>query len=195
MAQIDNGNGTTADINKKREMKVFAVTESEAQASLELGKAYNINTKDITSLTAGDATLLYLFNDEDQPIIIEQMIIGTRGLTGLSDMAQWTTFSNPTGGDLISDATACPISANRQGSSPETLKTTTLCYKGKAAGTITGGEEELYGYINNNSRLSVPINVEINRNGSYAIKLESDATAGTVYCALVMHVKDPDYIG
>jgi hypothetical protein len=195
MSQIDNGNGTTVDVNAKREMKVFAVTETEAQASLELGKAYNINTKDITSLTAGDATLIYIHNDEDQPIIIEQMIIGVRGLTGLSDMATWTTISNPTGGDLISDATAISIKANRQGGSSSTLKSTTLIYKGKAAGTITGGEEELYGYINNNSRLQVPINVEINRGGSYAVKLDSDATAGTVYCALVIHIKDEAYVG
>jgi hypothetical protein len=195
MAQIDNGNGTTVDINGKRELKVFAVTETEAQASLELGNAYNINTKDITGLTAGDATLLYLYNDEDYPIIIEQMILGVRGFTGLTDMAQWTTISNPTGGDLISDATAVAISANRKGSSSKQLKTSTLVYGGKAAGTITGGEDELYGYINNNQRLVIPINVEIERGGSYAVKIESDATAGTCYCALVCHVKDPDYIG
>jgi hypothetical protein len=195
MGQLDNGNGTTADINNKRELKVFAVTESEPQASLELGNAYNLNTKDITSLTAGDASLLYVYNDEDHPIIIEQMIIGVRGFTGLSDMAQWTTVSNPTGGDLITDATDAPIRANRLGSTSNALKATTLVYKGKAGGTITGGEEELYGYVSNNKREPIPINVEIARGGSYAVKIESDATAGTCYCALVCHVKDPDYIG
>ena len=196
MGQVDNGNGTTVDINNKREMKVFAVTETEAQASLELGKAYNLNSKDVTGLTAGDATLIYLYNDEDQPIIIEQMIIGVRGLTGLTDMATWTTISNPTGGDLISDATTSGvIKANRLGGTSDALKSTTLVYKGKAGGTVTGGDEELYGYIPNNTRLPVPIGVEVARGGSYAVKLDSDATAGTAYCALVIHVKDPDYIG
>jgi hypothetical protein len=196
MGQIDNGNGTTVDINSKREMKVFAVTETEAQASLELGNAYNLNTKDVTGLTAGDATLIYLYNDEDHPIIIEQMIIGTRGMTGLSDMAQWTTIANPTGGDLITDATTTNvIRANRLGGTSEDLKATTLVYKGKAAGTVTGGTEELYGYISNNKREPIPIGVEVARGGSYAVKIESDATAGTCYCALVVHVKDPAYIG
>jgi hypothetical protein len=196
MAQVDNGNGTTVDINDKRELKVFAVTETESQASLELGKAYNINSKDVSSMTAGDATLIYLYNDEDYPILIEQMIIGVRGLTGLTDMAQWTTISNPTGGDLISDATTTGvIRANRLGGTSQTLKSTTLVYKGKASGTVTGGTEELYGYIGNNTRQPIPIGVEVARGGSYAVKIDSDATAGTAYCALVAHVKDPAYIG
>lgn len=186
----DPNSGQGAKVNDASELCAFTVTESEAQAAIEAGLAYNINTKDITSLTAGDASLLYIYNGEDQPMIIEQMILGVRGLTGLSDMAQWTTISNPTGGDLISDATAVPIKANRQVGSSNALKTGTLIYKGKAAGTITGGDDELYGYIPNNTRLSIPIQVELNKGGSYAIKLESDATAGTVYCALVMHLKD-----
>lgn len=196
MAQIDNGARNTVDINDKREMKTFSIVETEAQASLELGKAYNLNTKDVNSMTTGDATLIYVYNDEDQPIIIEQMILGARGLTGLSDMAQWTTIANPTGGDLITDATTTNvIRANRLGGSTDALKATTLVYKGKAGGTITGGTEELYGYINNNQRLPIPIGVEIPRGGSYAVKIDSDATAGTCYCALAIHVKDPDYIG
>lgn len=195
MGQIDNGNGTTADINGKRELKVFAVTETEAQASLELGKAYNLNSKDVTSMTAGDATLIYLKNDEDSPIIIEKMIIGVRGLTGLTDMAQWTTYTDITGGDLVTDATTSGvIRVNRLGGSSESLKSTTLVYKGKAAGTVTG-TEELYGYINNNTRLVVDVGLEVKRGGTYAVKIDSDATAGTAYCALVMHVKDPDYTG
>ena len=110
--------------------------------------------------------------------IIEQMIIGTRGLTGLSDMAQWTTIANPTGGNLITDATTTNvIKANRLGGTSAALKSTTLVYKGKAAGTVTGGTEELYGYISNNKREPIPIGVEVARGGSYAVKIESDATA------------------
>jgi hypothetical protein len=192
---IEDGGITSykAKVNKAGELRTEAVSESEAQAALEKGLAYNLNTKDITSLTAGDATLMYLYNDEQQPIIIERMIIGIRGFTGLSDMATFTTISNPTGGDLISDATTTGvITKNRQVGSSKTLATGTLVYKGKAAGTVTGGDEELYGYIANNTRLDIPIGIEINKGGSYAIKLDSDATAGTAYCALVIHIKDED---
>lgn len=184
------GSGVKAKVNGRNEVCVFGVTESEGQSALENGLAYNLNTKGIASMTSGDATLLYIKNNESVPMIIEQMIIGVRGLTGLTDMAQWTTISNPTGGDLISDATALTITANRQVGSSNTLASATLTYQGKAGGTITGGNEELYGYINNNTRLAIPINIELNSGGSYAIKVESDATAGTAYCALVIHLKD-----
>lgn len=186
------GDGKSAKVNASKELCVFAVQESEAQAAIESGLAYNLNTKDITSMTAGDATLIYVYNDEAVPVIIERMIIGVRGLTGLTDMAQWTTISNPTAGDLISDATAVSIKTNRQVGSSNTLTTGTLVYKGKAAGTITGGDEELYGYIGDNERLDIPINIELNRGGAYAVKVVSDATAGTAYCALVIHLKDTD---
>lgn len=182
-------NSEGAVVNAKGELATFSVSETEAQAALEAGLAYNLNTKDITSLTAGDATLIYLKNEEDQPIIIEQMIIGIRGFTGLSDMAQWTTINNPTGGDLITDATTAPIQQNRK-SRGKALSSDTLVYKGKAGGTVTGGDEELYGYIPNNTRLPIPIGVEIDSGDSFAVKIESDATAGTAYCAIVCHVKD-----
>jgi len=177
--------------NSKGESLIFGVTETEAQAAIENGLAYNLNTKDITGLTAGDATLIYVKNEETQPLIVEQIIIGARGLTGLSDMAQWTTIINPTGGDLITDATEAPIKKNRK-TRGDDLSTNTLVYKGKAAGTITGGDEEFYGYINNNQRLPLPLTFEIEKGDSFAVKLESDATAGTVYCAIVCHIKDED---
>ena len=142
-------------------------------------------------MTAGDATLVYVKNEEAQPLIIEQIIIGARGLTGLSDMAQWTTIVNPTGGDLITDATDAPIKKNRKTRGPD-LSSNTLVYKGKAGGTITGGDEEFYGYINNNERLPLPLTFEIEKGDSFAVKIESDATAGTCYCAIVCHVKDED---
>jgi hypothetical protein len=184
------GTGKKAGINGRNEVKTFSITESEAQASTFLGDAYNINSGDVTGLTAGDATLLYLKNDEDYDIIIEAVAIGLRGFTGLTDMAQITLIQNPTAGDIITDATPVSMNANRNFGSSKTLKNTTLTYKGKAAGTITGGNDAIYFYSGNNSRLFANIGIELPRGSSLAIKVESDATAGTAYAALVAFVKD-----
>lgn len=191
---IENGagDGKKLAINGRNEAKVFAVTESEAQAASEVGDAYNINTGDISSLTAGDASLIYFKNDEDTDVIIEAIAVGIRGFTGLSDMATVTVIRDPTGGDLLTDETAVAMNINRNFGSSKTLKATSSAYKGKAAGTISGGTDAIQFYQSNNSRLYAAINLEIPRGSSLAIKVDSDATAGTAYAALVFHVKDAE---
>jgi hypothetical protein len=187
MAQIDNGNGTTANINAKRELKVFAVSETEAQGAVESGDAYNINTGDIGC--AGDTTLIYFKNDEDYPVFLEAFAVGIRGST-ITDQATVTLISQPTGGDLISDASAVSMNQNRLIGSSKALKSTTLAYKGKVSGTVTGGNDVAQFYMGSNSRLYASINLEIQRGASIAIKVAGTTTGGNAYCALVVHTKD-----
>jgi hypothetical protein len=189
MAQIDNGNGTTVNVNEKREMLSFSVTESESIAATKLGDAYNINTGDIG--VGGDSTLIYFKNDEDTSVFIES--VGIRGST-ISDMATLTLIANPTGGDLISDATPVDQSANRQIGSSKTLKTTTLAYKGKVSGTVTGGTEIAQFYTGNNQRLFATVGFEVERGSSIAIKVEGTTTGGNAYAALILYVQDPDRV-
>lgn len=178
-----------AEVTGRFELKTFSVTESEAQHAAEVGDAYNINSGEITSLTAGDATLLYFKNDEEQDVIIEAIAVGLRGFTGLSDKAVITVIKNPTAGDLITDATVVSMNQNRNFGSSKTLATTSFAYKGKAAGTITGGSDVAIFY-QGEGRLYATINLELPRGSSLAIKVDSDATGGNAYAALIMHVKD-----
>jgi len=190
---IENGEGTgnKLGINGRNEAKTFAVTETEAQAASEVGDAYNINTGDIISIASGNASLIYFKNDEEADIIIEAMAIGLRGFTNLTDMAVITVIRNPTTGDIVSDATAVAMNQNRNFGSSKTLKSTTLAYKGKNAGTFTDGDNIVQFYQGNNSRLFAGINLEVPRGSAVGIKVEGGgATAGTAYAALVMHLKD-----
>jgi hypothetical protein len=191
MAQIDNGNGTTVDINGKRELKTFSITESESQAATTLGDAFNINTGDIGC--AGDTTLIYFKNDEDTDVVIENIAVGIRGST-ITDQATVTLISNPTGGDLITDTTAVDMNGNRRVGSSKTLKSTTLAYKGKVSGTITGGSDVAQFYMGNNSRLFATINFEVERGSSIAIKLEGTTTGGNAYGALILYRRDADRV-
>lgn len=188
---IENGagDGKKLKINGRNEAEVFAVTESEAQYAAEQGDAYNINTGDIG--VAGDATLLYFKNDEDREVILEAIAIGIRGST-ITDQATVTIVRNPTGGDLISDATAVDMNANRNFGSSKSLKTTSLAYKGKVSGTVTGGSDAAQFYMGNNSRLYASINFEIPKGSSIAIKIEGTTTGGNAYGALILHVKDSE---
>lgn len=189
---IKDGTGTGKElgINGRNEAKVFAVSESEAQAANDLGNAYNINTGEITGLTAGDATMLYFKNDEEETFVIEAIAVGLRGFTGLTNVAQIYITKNPTGGDLITDETAVTMNENRNFGSAKTLSSGSKVYKGKAAGTITGGSDVALLYAKNNDRGYFPINLEIPRGSSIAVRVESDATAGTCYAALIAHKYD-----
>jgi len=186
---IENGagNGNKLAVNGANEAKVFSVTKSQAQDAADLGNAFNINTGDITC--AGDTTICYFKNDEDTDVILEAFAVGLRGST-VADLATVTFITNPTAGDLISDATDADMTANRKAGSSKVLKSTTLAYKGKVSGTVTGGVNAAQFYMGNNSRLFATINWVISRGSSIAIKITDTTTAGNLYGALILHKKD-----
>lgn len=190
MGQIDNGNGTTVDINAKRELKVFSVSESEAQAAAEDGNAYNINTGEITLTTSTSSALLYFKNDEIEDYILETLAVGFKNVTCTDSHLALYVERNPTGGTIIDDASNVDMSANRNFGSSESLKETSFSYKASAQSkTFTGGEDIILIYIGE-GRGSFPINMEIPRGSSIGIRVDSASLAATAYVALIGHLKD-----
>ena len=130
------GTGSKARVDANNRLHTQSVTEPEGLHSTEGGDAYNINTG-LISIT-GDATLQYIKNNEDKDLVIEAIAIGSfEGITH-SDDPYITLVRNPTGGDLISDATAVSMNQNRNFGSNKTLSAD--AYKGKVSGTVTGGD-------------------------------------------------------
>jgi len=190
--QDDTGTGKGLKINGNNEAHIFAVVETEIESAVDKGLAYNLNSGEVSSITSGDATLIYFKNDEAEIYVIDAVALGVRGFTGLSDMAQVSVIKNPTAGDLITDETDADMKSNSNFGSSNELESSSLVYKGKNAGTITGGELHALIYAGNNGRVFASLTMEIPRGGSIAVKIESDATAGTAYAALVGHLKDPN---
>jgi hypothetical protein len=186
------GSGRVAKVNGRQEVKTFSVIESETEAANDLGLTYNLNSGEVTSITSAAATLIYFKNDEDSTYVINAIAIGARGFTGLADMIVATIYRNPDAGDLISDATAADINSNSNFGSSNQLGAGTLLYKGKNAGTISGGEVFGVIYANNNGRVAPPLNIEIPKGASIAVSIvAASATAGNAYAALIGHLKDP----
>jgi hypothetical protein len=190
MAKIldDSGSGYGAKVDKNHRVHTQSVTETEAQHAAEVGDAYNINTGNITFSAAG--TLLYIKNNEVNDIVVEAIAVG-QGSGTTSDIGEITVISNPTGGDLISDATAVAMNANRNFGSSKDLQADV--YKGKSAGTITGGEDALLLYQGSSSRLFASITLILPRGSSIAVKIDPKLSSGTLkaYCAAIIHIKDP----
>ena len=188
--RIEDGGGKNgfAEVNNEQRLKTQSVTESEALHAAEVGDAYNINTG-LISIT-GDATLLYIKNNEDKDLVIEAIALGSfEGITH-SDDPYITLVRNPTGGDLVSDTTAVDMNQNRNFGSSKTLTAST--YKGKVGGTLTGGNDIAFLQATPGGRSFYGINFVIPKGSSVGIKLVANASSGSAnwYCAAIVHLKD-----
>lgn len=184
------GKGSSLKIDANNRAHTQTISETEALHSTELGDAYNINSGNI-ALT-GDGTLLYLKNNEDRDLVIEALAFGNDGLGTHSSNPRYTIVRNPTAGDLISDATAVDMNANRNFGSNKTLTSDT--YKGKTSGTITGGNDIAILEGTNDGRDYFTINFVLPKGSSIAVKWTANLSSGTagVYAAIVCFLKDPE---
>jgi hypothetical protein len=197
MESIENGGagakvGMHVDLNEQAH--VFAITEDEQKQASENGKEYNINTGSIAFSTNSTTrtTLLYFKNDEDTDYIITAVAIGlgTRSAT-VSDSANVYIVRNPTAGTTITNANNVDMKSNTNFGSTNSLKTTTLAYKGAdGEGATTGGTDHGLLYMTD-GRLYAALNIELPKGSSVAIEFDGN-TSGTfnVYAALIGYVKD-----
>lgn len=183
-----SGDGYQLKVDSKNRAHTQSVTLSEnVQAGLE-GNAYNINTG-LISIT-GDATLLYIKNNEDRPLVIDAIALGSfEGITH-SDDPYITLVRNPTAGDLIGDGTAVSMNQNRNFSSSNTL--TADVFKGKVSGTLSGGDDIAILQATPGSRSFYTIDFVLDKGASVGIKLTANVTSGSAnwYCAAICYLKD-----
>jgi hypothetical protein len=186
------GKGNQAKVDTNNRIHTQAVTESESLHSSEVGDAYNINTGNI-ALT-GDGTLIYLKNNEDKDLVIEAIAFGNNGLGTYTSVAnpRYTIVRNPTGGDLISDASAVSMNQNRNFGSNKTLTADT--YKGKVSGTLTGGNDIAILEGTTDGRDYFTINFVLPKGSSIGIKYTANLSSGTagIYAAIICFLKDPE---
>ena len=182
------GKGLYAQVDTENRLRTHAVTETEALHSSEEGNAYNINTGLIT--ISNDATLIYLKNNENKDIVIEAVAIGS--FTGIthSTSPYITLVRNPTGGDLITDATAVSMNQNRNFGSSNTLLVDT--YKGKVGGTLTGGNDIAILQVTPGGRSFYTIDFILPKGSSVGIKLTANVSSGSAsyYAALICYLKE-----
>lgn len=188
--KIEDGTGTgsIARVSADNRLQVRAVEEPEIIHNCELGNAYNINTGLIT--ISGDATLLYFKNNSDDAFVLQALAIGS--FTGIthSGTPYLTVVRNPTGGDLITDATAVSMNQNRNFGSSKTA--TANAYKGKVGGTLTGGNDIAILQVSPAARSFYTIDMILPKGSSIGVKLTAAVSSGSAsyYAAIVGYFKD-----
>lgn len=188
--QIESGSGIPYRVNVGSDlrMQTRAIDEPEEVHNTERGDSYNINTG-LISIT-GDATLIYFKNNSDENYILKDIAVGTFDGITHTDFPYITVIRNPTGGDLITDATAITINQNRNFGSSKAAEA--LIYKGKVGGTITGGNDYSILQTNKTGRSFFTLVTLIPKGGSIALKLTANRTSGTAnyYVSLIGYFKD-----
>jgi hypothetical protein len=196
MAEIikdGTGKGNTAKVDNNNQLHTFSVTESEQKQAAELGNEYNLNTGTIALTGTSESSLIYFKNDEENDFIITAVAVGlgTRSAT-VTDAANVTIIRNPDAGDIISDASVVAMKSNTNFGSSKTLSATTLVYKGKDGGTISGGTDHALLYMTD-GRLYASLNIEIPKGSSVGMKIDLNTSGGAnVYAAFIGYLKSAD---
>ena len=182
------GSGKRAIVGADNRLQVRAVSEDEIIHNTELGNSYNFNTG-LISIT-GDATLMYFKNNDSNNFVIESIALGSfEGITHSND-PYITLVRNPTGGDLITDATAIGMNQNRNFGSSKIADAD--IYKGKVGGTLTGGNDIAILQAVAGNRSFYGINFILPKGSSIGIKLTANVASGSAnwYCAIIGYFKD-----
>jgi hypothetical protein len=186
------GTGSQAKVNENNRLYVNGVVIDEDLQATKIGNSYNINTGELSLTNDSKTPVLYLKNNEDQPLNITAIIVGlgtsTNGTT--TDIARITVERNPNGGDIISTASAVDINSNRNFGDSKNLDVD--AYKGGTGVTMTGGTDHLFIFQDDFGRLSASIDGILPKGSTIGIAIEppENNTALPCYIALICHLED-----
>ena len=172
------GGGYKAGVDSSNRVMVSSTTQTAFEYAADQGRAFNLNTEDIslTGAVSGDQGLLYVKNNEEQDLSLLGWFIGIRNLDTAgrsgSDTHLFKLVTNPTGGTLITDANPAFI-ANRTLGSPRSFDFDVYRASGPSK-TVTGGDDVdvLYQY-HNSGRTFGTVYLTLPRGSSLAITVDT----------------------
>jgi hypothetical protein len=187
----DGSSGYVAEVDSSNRLQTYAVTINENNQANSKGRAYNINTDDITLTDAVETPILYIKNNEDKDLHITALDLWAGTSTGGTATlgTKWVVERNPTAGTIVSNATAVDIESNRNFGSNNTLLVDS--YKGATGNTMTGGTDHLVFRGTLLSRIYVEIDEIIPKGSSIGIHVKppTSNTSLIVYAAAICHLE------
>ena len=129
------GSGIAAEVDAKQRLATVSTAQTELVSATKTGNAYTISTGVLNLTSANESAVLYIKSTEDSDLVIHSITVEIGASTGGSGDVIQTNYILPTGGTLISDATAA-ITSNLNASSSNTLSATN--FKGGEGKTVSG---------------------------------------------------------
>ena len=197
--QLVNQNGTAVKVTKSGELTTHAIVETERQNVLRKGKSYNANTGWMTLTSATTSAVAFIRNDGADKLVIASIIVGFKQSTGgaVGEPADIYILRNPTGGTIVSTATAMEISPLNKGANRNYGSSTPVSgvsYKGVEGATLTGDEGStilLAGSMSNRSLLlDVFIEVQNGNSLGVTVKPPTGNTSVDVYVGFDLFVTE-----
>lgn len=186
------GTGYLAKVGVNNRLYVDAVVSEEVAEANRDGRAFNINTGEITLTNDTDTPVLYIENTGVGDMHISSLIFGFGTSTGgtATEMNTITIVRNPTTGTVISGATACDMISNRNFGSNTTFAGN--AYKGATGNTLTDGTDHIIIYQSDFGRTAVPVDERLPQGATLGIKVApmSGNTSLTMYAAVVAHQEE-----
>jgi hypothetical protein len=134
------GSGAMAGVTETHRLLVDSDSHDAVITAATDGKAFKFGTDVITLTSANASGVFYIKNGETANLIIAEILFQANQSTGgASGIGTWKVIRNPTGGTLISNATAMPIRQNFNFGSTATI--TADAFKGIEGATVTGGND------------------------------------------------------
>lgn len=137
--------GTNARVSDTQRVAVEAITQEEQDEAAVKGWKFNVNTGDITLTNATKTSVLYIKNNGDYDIVINNLIYNLGNTTGGSGDVLIEALRNPTAGGIITNANNVAIgptvAANENFASTNLLEG--LFYKGATGETALSGQDGL----------------------------------------------------
>ena len=182
-------------VDNNNQAHTFAVTETESNSAIENGNGYNINTGIIALTGTGTSAIFYMKNNEspingESDLVIDTIIVGVNTRSGtVTEDPVITIIRNPTGGTVVSDATAVDINSNANFGSNNVLDS--LVYKGADGKTLTGGTDHAI-VQGTEGRITIPeLYIDLPKGSSVGIEIDLNTSGGAnAYVAVACHRKD-----
>ena len=197
MTMITDGTGNNyrTKVAENNRLYVNALSRTEFEEAANAGRAFNLNTEDITLPSySGEQGLFYVMNNGDQNLELLGWFIGihnaNRG-SATDDTNLFRLRTNPTGGTLISEAEPA-FTANRNLGSSIVFDITAY----KAAGgqkTVTGYDDQsvLYQYPTA-GRTFGTVTLSLPRGASLAITVDTYGAAFDIYTGFTGYIRATD---
>lgn len=192
------GSGISARVNPRQKLEVSANILSDYELATLEGESFNINTQFVTYTGNQDHGCLYIKNNEDRDLLLQDFFVGVGTRVGGTPSEAYhlvQAFFNPTGGTLISGAVPAGIVARNAGS------TTTFdldIYKGVSGATVTtgGAVPVLYQFQGENSRTFGTVFLVLPKGSSIAVTVDTNTTGSVpIYVGFTGYLIDEDKSG
>jgi hypothetical protein len=184
--------GNVAKVDSDLRLHTLTVSiEEDARAAVD-GDGYNINTGKITLTTANESGVFYFKNNEDRDFDTTALVFAFGASDGTGHI-EIMVEKNPTGGTVITDATAVDIKSNRNFGTSKTI--TADAFKGGEGKTFTGAtEDHIFSFAQESTRFQFNIIDTLTKGDSLGVLVTPPAgnTSMPMYCSLLGHLNNPE---